>query len=192
MISIIPTLRFQSQLFLGGVIKRTMSSNKYSCERFLIEKAFIGGKWQSASDGTFNVTNPANGDVIGKAPNCTKEDCQSAITSANEAFKSWSLTSAKSRSALIRKMFEIQMKYQKELAELITIEMGKPLAESMGEINYGASFFEWFSEEARRINGEIIQSPFPDKMLMYTREPIGVAGIIVPVNLEHLLSNQVN
>jgi succinate-semialdehyde dehydrogenase len=84
-------------------------------------------------------------------------------------------------------MFELQMQYQRELAEVITMEMGKPIAESMGEIAYGASFFEWFSEQARRINGEILQSPFPDKVMMYTREPIGPVGIMVPWNFPNAM-----
>lgn len=159
---------------------RVMSS--LGCSKFLVDKAFINGKWVSGRDGTFPVLNPGNGKEIGLAPNCSDVDAQEAVSAAKEAFKTWSHTTAKSRSILLRKMFELQMKYQNELGELISVEMGKPLAEAKGEINYGASFFEWFSEQARRINGEILQSPFPDKMLMYTREPIGPVGIIVPVS----------
>lgn len=154
-----------------------------SCSSFLTEKVFIDGNWvPSISEKTFKVYNPANGTVIGHAAECDENDLKKAIAAAKSAFKTWSLTKAKQRSQLLRNMFNIQMKNQRALAELITLEMGKPIKESMGEVVYGASFLEWFSEEARRIKGEIFENPFPDKMSWYVREPIGVVGIITPWN----------
>ena len=154
---------------------------------WITDKAYIGGKWVKTSEAPFDVLNPTDGKSIGKAPNCGPKDINQAIEAAKSSFQSWKMTSAKQRSAIIRKMFEIQMAHQKDLAQMISIEMGKPLVEAMGEIVYGASFFEWFSEEARRIKGEILQSPFPDKMIMYTREPAGPAAIIVPVGHDRVL-----
>jgi len=168
--------RARAEIFHSSL--RKMSSNR---SKFLIPNAYINGEWVSTDD-KFEVRNPATGEVIGHTSSCGEKETNAAIDAAKEAFKTWSFTTAKSRSNLIRKLYELQMKYRQELAEVITIEMGKPVSEAMGEINYGASFFEWFSEEARRINGEILQSPFTDKMIMYTKEPIGPVGIIVPVS----------
>ncbi|KAI1292296.1 Succinate-semialdehyde dehydrogenase, mitochondrial [Halotydeus destructor] len=163
---------------------RKMSS--LSCSKFITDKAYINGDWVSVSD-SFDVVNPADGQVIGRAANCDEKLANQAIEAAQEAFKSWELTTAKHRASFLRKMFDIQTKYQKELAELITIEMGKPFSESLGEISYGSSFFEWYAEQAKRINGEILQSPAADRMIMYTREPVGVAGIIVPWNFPNAM-----
>lgn len=166
---------------------RALMSSVPSTSSFFIDKAFIDGKWVKASKGTFDVQSPDNGDVIGKSPNCSTGDAQLAIDAAKRAFESWSMTTAKTRSDLLRKMFQLQKQYQPFLAEVISQEMGKPLTEANGEINYGASFLEWFSEQARRINGEVMQSPFPDKMLMYTKEPIGPAAIIAPWNFPNAM-----
>lgn len=147
----------------------------------LQSKAYISGKWRQSSSKTFKVYNPSNDEPIGDSYDCDLIEANDAIKGAKEAFPKWSQTTAKYRSQLIRKLFDLQMSYQKELAELLTLEMGKPLKESMGEIAYGASFFEWFSEEARRIEGKIIESPWPNRMVMYVKEPIGVVAIITPV-----------
>lgn len=112
---------------------------------FITEKCYINGEWVKGENGTFDVHNPNDGKVLGKSGNCGEKDTEKAIKSASIAFKDWSLSTAKHRSGILRKMFELHLKYQKELAQLISNEMGKPLAESMGEIVYGASFLEWFS-----------------------------------------------
>ncbi|XP_015795330.1 uncharacterized protein LOC107371700 [Tetranychus urticae] len=155
---------------------------------FLLDKAFINGKWvEPSAGGKFPVTNPATGDVLGFAPECTEKDALSAIAAANNAFQDWKNTSAKLRSSLIRKLYELQLKNLNSLAELISLEMGKPLRESKGEINYGASFFEWFSEETKRITGQVFPSPFPNSMTLYVREPIGPVGIITPWNFPNAM-----
>lgn len=112
---------------------------------FITDKCYINGEWSKGENGTFDVQNPNNGKLLGKSSNCGEKDTARAIKSASIAFKEWSLTTAKYRSGILRKMFELHSKYQKDLAQLISNEMGKPLTESMGEINYGASFLEWFS-----------------------------------------------
>ena len=128
------------------------------------------------------MINPADGTSLGSLPNCDENDTKRAIEAATKAFESWSTTTAKSRSILLRKLYEAQLAEQQGLAELMTKEMGKPIRESLGEISYGASFIEWFAEEAKRMNGEIIQSPWQDKMIMYLKQPVGPVGIITPVN----------
>lgn len=156
---------------------------------FITDKFYVNGEWTKGENGTFDVYNPSDGKLLGKSSNCGVKDAEKAIESATLAFKHWSTTSAKHRSGILRKMFELHLKYQKDLAQLISNEMGKPLAESMGEVVYGASFLEWFSEEARRINGEVLQSAALDKMIMYTKEPAGPVAIITPVSsmsLQHM------
>jgi len=106
----------------------------------LKSKAFIDGKWRTSTSKTFKVYNPSNGELIGESYDCDLIETKDAIESAKNAFPDWSQTTAKYRSQLIRKLFESQMSRQKDLAELLTKEMGKPLTESMGEISYGASF----------------------------------------------------
>lgn len=105
----------------------------------------MNGEWVKGENGTFDVINPSDGKVLGKCSNCGEKDTEKAIKSAAEAFKAWSVTTAKHRGGILRKMFDLHMKYHKDLARLISNEMGKPLAESMGEIVYGASFLDWFS-----------------------------------------------
>ncbi|RWS30195.1 hypothetical protein B4U80_00924, partial [Leptotrombidium deliense] len=155
---------------------------------FLLNKAFINGKWVNASTGkTFPVFNPSTGEVLHESAECNQDDALLAIKAAKDAFKSWRSTTAKHRSDLLRKLFTKQLEYQEQLATLMSLEMGKPFKESLGEVNYGASFLEWFSEEARRINGEILQSPNQSKMMMYFKEPIGPVGIITPWNFPNAM-----
>ena len=158
---------------------RNMSSVSLLNE--LQSKAYIDGEWRKSSTKTFKVYNPSNGEPMGESYDCDLNDTKDAINSANNAFKLWSQTTGKYRSTLIRRLFDLQMSKQKELAQILTLEMGKPINESMGEIAYGASFLEWFADEARRIEGKILQSPWNNKMIFYTKEPLGVVAIITPV-----------
>ncbi|CAL1261630.1 unnamed protein product [Larinioides sclopetarius] len=151
-------------------------------------KTYINGSWVAAKNGkTFPVYNPANGETVANVPDCGIEETNEAINGCFDAFKTWRNTTAKERAAFLRRMFELQMKNSNSLAQIITLEGGKTLTESVGEINYGASFFEWFSEEARRIYGDIVPSPFKNKQLFFFREPIGVAGIITPWNFPNAM-----
>lgn len=166
----------------GSVLQiRTMAS-------LIKDKAFINGAWVSATSGkTFEVTNPVNGKVIASVPDMDAIDANKAIDAAHEAFQTWRDTTAKERSALLRKWFEICNKNHEELAKILTAEQGKPLAEAKGEVTYGSSFLEWFSEEARRINGDVVQAPAANKRMLFVREPIGVAAMITPWNFPNAM-----
>ncbi|KAK6629829.1 hypothetical protein RUM43_003649 [Polyplax serrata] len=149
----------------------------------LRQKAYIGGKWTDGSKNEkFDVTNPATGKIIGSAPNLNVQDVTNAIDSAKEAFQTWKHTTPKVRSNLLREWFNLVTKNSKDLAEIVTAEAGKCLAESLGEVNYGNSFLEWFSEEARRIHGEVIAGQDKTKEMIFIKEPIGVVGLITPWN----------
>ncbi|XP_066975947.1 succinate-semialdehyde dehydrogenase [NADP(+)] GabD [Macrobrachium rosenbergii] len=155
---------------------------------FLHQEAYIGGKWVSASSGkTFTVANPANGKVIGHVPDMAEEDTQAAIDSAYEAFQSWKRTTAKERSILLRKWYDLMEAHKDDLALILTAEAGKPLAEARGEIGYGSSFLEWFAEEAKRIYGEVVPSPASSKEMIFIREPIGVVSLITPWNFPNAM-----
>jgi len=149
---------------------------------FISSKIFVNGEWvNSAQSKTFPVYNPANEEVLGEAADCDENDAREAIKCAAEAFKSWSKLTGKQRSTYLQRLYEIQKSESDLLAQLISLEMGKPLSESAKEIAYGASFFEWFAEEAKRLGGQIIQSSFPNTTAMFIREPLGPVGIITPV-----------
>ncbi|XP_044262029.1 glutarate-semialdehyde dehydrogenase [Tribolium madens] len=154
----------------------------------LKDKAFIDGQWLPAqSNKVFSVTNPATGEVIGTAPDMDQSDTQSAIEAAATAFKTWQDTTAKDRSHFLRKWYDLMVQNHENLAKIVTLEAGKPLVESRGEVTYGNSFIEFFSEEARRIHGEIIPSPTPTKKILVEKHPIGVAGLIAPWNFPHAM-----
>ena len=172
---------------IASIKARQLSASAIMANKnaFIIDQALINGKWVNASS-TFPVISPSNGRTFGEAAECDERNLGDAVDAAKKAFKTWSMLTAKERSVLIYKLYELQLKHKDELAELITLEMGKPIAEAKGEIVYGASFLQWFSEQAKRINGEIIQSPWPEKMIMYTKEPIGPIAIITPVSIANL------
>lgn len=146
-------------------------------------KAYINGSWKNAGSGkVFAVTNPADGSIIESVPDMDATDTKEAIKGAYDAFIHWQDTTAKERSNFLRKWFDLLEKNKAELAEIITLESGKPLKEAAGEVAYGNSFIEWFSEEARRIHGEVIDSPVKSKELIFIRRPIGVTALITPWN----------
>ncbi|XP_068201184.1 3-sulfolactaldehyde dehydrogenase [Palaemon carinicauda] len=154
----------------------------------LHQEGYIGGKWVSALSGkTFAVTNPCNGKVIGHVPDMDEADTKTAIDSAYEAFQSWQRTTAKERSILLRKWYNLMEENKEDLALILTAEAGKPLAESRGEIGYGSSFIEWFAEEGRRIYGEVVPSPASSKEIILIREPIGVVSLITPWNFPNAM-----
>ncbi|EEZ97424.1 glutarate-semialdehyde dehydrogenase [Tribolium castaneum] len=154
----------------------------------LKDKAYINGQWLGAQSGkVFQVTNPATGEVIGTAPDMDTSDTQRAIEGAHAAFQTWQDTTAKDRSHYLRKWYDLMAQNHEDLAKIITLEAGKPLVEARGEVAYGNSFIEFFSEEARRIHGEIIPSPIPTKKILVERQPIGVAGLIAPWNFPHAM-----
>ena len=154
----------------------------------LATKAFIGGEWVDAEDGaTFDVTNPARGDVIAKVASASRADTARAIDAAYLAQKEWATRTGKERAAVLRKWFELMMANQDDLGTILTAEMGKPLAEAKGEIAYGAAFIEWFSEEAKRVYGETIPGHMRDKRITVIKQPVGVVGSITPWNFPNAM-----
>ena len=149
----------------------------------LRQQAFVGGQWCDAEDRTtFPVTNPATGETIGSVPNMGAAETRRAIAAANEAWAGWRAKTAKERGAILRKWNDLMLANTDDLALIMTAEQGKPLAESKGEIAYAASFIEWFAEEAKRVAGDTLQSPWPDRRILVTREPVGVCAAITPWN----------
>jgi succinate-semialdehyde dehydrogenase/glutarate-semialdehyde dehydrogenase len=145
-------------------------------------QAFIDGAWVDGSQGRFAVTNPADGGKLAEVANCGVVETQKAIAAAERAFPAWRAKTAKERSILLRRWNDLAMAASEDLARILTAEQGKPLTEARGEIAYGMSFVEWFAEEAKRVNGETLPSPWPDRRLMTLREPVGVCAAITPWN----------
>src|SRR5687767_8835157 len=147
------------------------------------EQVFIGGRWADAASGEVKqVINPANGQVIGTVPNCGAKEARTAIEAADKALPEWRARTAKERAQVLRKWFDLIMANQEDLAVLMTVEQGKPLVESRGEVAYGAAFIEWFAEEAKRAYGDVIPSHGPDKRIVVLKQPIGVTAAITPWN----------
>jgi succinate-semialdehyde dehydrogenase/glutarate-semialdehyde dehydrogenase len=149
----------------------------------LRQQAYVNGEWADADNGsTLAVTNPATGAQIGTIPHMGAAETRRAIDAANAAWPAWRKKSAKERAAILRKWNDLILENTDDLALLMTTEQGKPLAESKGEVAYGASFIEWFAEEAKRVAGETLASPWADRRLLVTKEPIGVCAAITPWN----------
>lgn len=147
------------------------------------EKGFINGQWVSnPNQETFNVYNPATGEVIAKVANLTTKDAEQAIEAAHKALNGWKNKTAKERSIILRKWYDLIIANTDDLGKLMTIEQGKPLAEAKGEVAYGASFIEWFAEEAKRVMGSIPASTWSDRRMMVLKQPIGVCVSITPWN----------
>lgn len=154
----------------------------------LRNQAFINGDWCAAeSQKTFVVKNPATGECIATVADLGAMDARRAIQAAANAQPAWAQKPAKERSYLLRRWFDLVMKNQKDLAQLLTAEQGKPLAEAMGEIAYGASYIEWFAEQAKRINGDIIPSANSDQRLLVLKQPVGVVAAITPWNFPNAM-----
>ncbi|WP_325892586.1 NAD-dependent succinate-semialdehyde dehydrogenase [Grimontia sp. NTOU-MAR1] len=134
------------------------------------------------SNNAIAVDNPATGDILGFVPNHSKQEIESAVSKAVEAQKAWAKQTAKQRSEILLRWFNLLMENQEDLARIMTLEQGKPLAESRGEVAYGASFIQWFAEEGKRTYGETIPTPLADRRIMTIRQPVGVAAAITPWN----------
>ncbi|WP_119304652.1 NADP-dependent succinate-semialdehyde dehydrogenase [Dongia deserti] len=147
------------------------------------QQCYINGAWADADSGkTIDVTNPATGEVLGTIPNMGAAETRRAIEAANAAWGGWRKKTAKERANILRKLFNLMMENQEDLAILMTAEQGKPMAESKGEIAYAASFIEWFAEEGKRTYGDVIPAHQPDKRIVVTKEPVGVVAAITPWN----------
>src|SRR3954447_5675338 len=144
---------------------------------------YIDGAWVPArTAATIPVNNPATGQILGAVPSCGRGETHEAIAAASAAFGEWRARTAKERATILHRWFELMMQNQEDLALLMTLEQGKPLAESRGEVLYGAGFIEWFAEEAKRTYGDVIPSHARDKRILVVKEPIGVVGCITPWN----------
>ncbi|KAI8063243.1 Aldehyde/histidinol dehydrogenase [Gongronella butleri] len=150
------------------------------------QEAFVNNEWVSKSE-TFGVQDPASGAEIGRVPEMTAEDTRVAIDAASTAFQSWSKTTGKQRHDLLKKWYDAIMANQEDLAKILTWENGKTLAEARGEIAYGASFYEWFAEEAVRTYGTTIPSPMPGQRYVTIKQPVGPVGIILPFNFPNAM-----
>jgi succinate-semialdehyde dehydrogenase/glutarate-semialdehyde dehydrogenase len=149
----------------------------------IVERAIIGGERLAAADGgTFAVENPADRHLLAHVPDCGPADAARAIDAAERAFASWRKTTAKERATLLKAWFAKLTEHREDLARLISLEEGKPLPESRTETAYGASFIEWFGEEARRAYGEIIPEPVRGRKLLVLKEPVGIAAMVTPWN----------
>ena len=147
------------------------------------QQAYINGQWLDADSGeTLEVTNPANGEVLGTIPKMGGAETRRAIEAAEKAQKLWRAKSAKERAAIMRTLFELVLKNKDDLALIMTLEQGKPLEEAKGEIAYGASYLEWYAEEGKRAYGDVIPSPAGDRRVIVTKEPVGVCAAITPWN----------
>jgi succinate-semialdehyde dehydrogenase/glutarate-semialdehyde dehydrogenase len=168
-------------------IRKTQALSGILKDKSLLkDKCYIDGKWLSASK-SIDVTNPVNESVIGSVPAMGRAETRQAIEAAEKAQKDWAKKTAKERSAILRKWFALMMENQEDLAQIMTAEQGKPLAESRGEVGYGASFIEFFAEEARRIYGETIPSPFPNGRMVVIKQPVGVVAAITPWNFPNAM-----
>ncbi len=149
----------------------------------LRQHCYLNGQWAAADSGqTIDVTNPATGEVLGTIPKMGTQETHRAIEAANAALPVWRAKTAKERSIILRKWYELMLANQEDLAIIMTAEQGKPLAESRGEIAYAASFIEWFAEEGKRLYGDTIPSYAKDKRIVVIKEPIGVCAAITPWN----------
>ena len=161
---------------------------KLSDQALLKTRAYIDGHWADADSGeTLPVVNPATGETIAEVAQCGTAETRRANEAAEKAQLEWRKRSAKDRAAILRKWFNLMMASQEDLAQILTAEQGKPLAEARGEIAYGASYIEWFAEEAKRIYGDTIPQPSDDKRIVVIKQPVGVVACITPWNFPNAM-----
>ena len=147
------------------------------------QQCFVNGQWQDADSGqTLQVQNPATGQTLGNVPRMGADETRRAIESARQAWAGWRAKTAQQRSVILRRWFELMMAHQDDLATLMTLEQGKPLAEAKGEIAYAASYFEWYAEEGKRAYGDVIPAASGAQRIVVVKEPIGVCAAITPWN----------
>ena len=154
----------------------------------LKNQAYVDGQWIDADSGeTFPVTNPANGELVAEVAKLGAAETARAIEAAERAMADWKKLAAKQRAGILRKWYDLMMANQEDLAVIMTAEQGKVLAESRGEIAYGAAFVEWFGEEAKRIDGDVIPGPSADKRIVCIKQPVGVVAAITPWNFPNAM-----
>ncbi len=161
---------------------------KISDQSLLKTQAYVDGQWIDADSGeTLPVLNPATGETIAEIAKCGTAETRRAIVAAETAFVTWRQKTAKERAAVMRKWFTLMLEAQEDLAQIMTAEQGKPLAEARGEIAYGANYIEWFAEEAKRIYGDTIPHPSNDKRIVVIKQPVGVVACITPWNFPNAM-----
>ncbi|RTZ45413.1 NAD-dependent succinate-semialdehyde dehydrogenase [Candidimonas sp. SYP-B2681] len=154
----------------------------------LRQQCHIGGQWVEAADGaTISVVNPADNSILGSIPSLTAADVKSAIQAASDALPDWKSRSGKDRAKVMRRWYDLCMENQEDLATILTMEQGKPLKESRGEIAYGSSFLEWFAEEAKRTYGDVIPAASNDRRIIVIKQPVGVVAAITPWNFPNAM-----
>jgi len=151
-------------------------------KKLIFSKSYINGEWFSEGTETFEVLNPADGSIVATINNGDAHTVTQAIDAAHDAFKSWSRKSAKERSVIMQHWYALIIENREHIAEIMTLESGKPINESRGEVDYGAAFIQWFAEEAKRLYGDIIPGYTADRRIMVIKQPIGVVGAITPWN----------
>jgi len=145
--------------------------------------ALINGEWvDQTPHGTYELRNPANGDLLARLPRCQEADTTRSIEAADVAFRTWRRTTARQRADILRRWYELMVEHKADLATIITLEEGKPLSEALGEIDYAASFVRWFSEEATRVRGDVIPASRPTQHILSLKQPVGVCAAITPWN----------
>ena len=151
----------------------TVTLVKFTDQNLFRQACYIDGAWVNArSNATINVDNPATGEIVGTVPKLGAAETREAIEAAERALPAWRKTTAKERAAVLRKWFDLMMQHQDDLAKLMTVEQGKPLAESKGEVAYAAAFLEWFGEEAKRVYGDTIPGHQPDKRIFAIKQVV--------------------
>jgi succinate-semialdehyde dehydrogenase/glutarate-semialdehyde dehydrogenase len=167
---------------------RAVFPMKLNNPELLRTQSYIDGKWVDAPDGAeFAVDNPATGSNIAHVSNLGAKQAEQAIAAASRAFPAWRARTAKERSNILRKWFDLIIAHTDDLARIMTLEQGKPFAEAKGEIAYGASFVEWFAEQAKRVMGDTISAPLATNRMLVLREPIGVCAAITPWNFPNAM-----
>jgi len=149
--------------------------------------AYVAGEWIEAGAAAVTVRDPATGAAVGAVPDLGAAETRRAIAAAARAQKAWAARTARDRAGILRRWYELTMQHQDDLAVILTAEQGKPLAEARGEIAYGASFIEWFAEEARRVNGDLVPGHQPDKRILIMKQPVGVVAAITPWNFPNAM-----
>ena len=170
------------------MLEKTNLTTLLNDPTLLATKAYVGGEWIDADDGDeFDVINPARGDVVARVPNLGIAEARRAIEAAEAAQSAWAARPAKERSAILLEWHRLMMENADDLGLILTAEMGKPIAEATGEVAYGASFLQWFGEEAKRIYGETVPGPQSDKRLFVIKQPVGVVASITPWNFPNAM-----
>jgi len=162
-------------------------ANRLKDPGLAVEAANVGGEWVGSAAARFAVTNPSTGETLATLPDLGATETRAAIATAAKVQKQWAARTGKERAAVLRRLYDLMVANADDLAAILTAEMGKPLAEAKGEILYGASYVEWFAEEAKRIYGDVIPAPLADRRIIVLKQPVGVVGAITPWNFPNAM-----